>query len=235
MTAEEAVRQAEAEGLTLLRAEIASLYSTCAPDDVLLYQLTSGSTALPKAVSIRHSNLSANTRGIYVAGDGRPTGERFVSWLPLYHDMGLIGAVLTTLYHAVPLVLMSPLAFLLRPERWLWAIHKHRGSLVEHLNALGSHKDVNSLGSVEHHKTVGAHKGDAVAAAARRQVAALDRALEGRDAHAASYVKMAWAERATFAADGQTLQRKLLPAATKITAMVSRVRGMLYAEWVATR
>ncbi|HBP17312.1 MAG TPA: hypothetical protein DEA08_05880, partial [Planctomycetes bacterium] len=54
------------------------------PQSLAYVQLTSGSTALPKAVSIRHSNLSANTRGIYVAGDGRPTGERFVSWLPLY-------------------------------------------------------------------------------------------------------------------------------------------------------
>ena len=53
----------------------------------------------------------------------------FVSWLPLYHDMGLIGAWLGSLYHAFPLVVMSPLTFLARPERWLWAIHKHRGTL----------------------------------------------------------------------------------------------------------
>ena len=53
----------------------------------------------------------------------------FVSWLPLYHDMGLIGAWLGSLYFGFPLVLMSPLAFLARPERWLRAIHRHRGTL----------------------------------------------------------------------------------------------------------
>ncbi|MDP2811971.1 MAG: AMP-binding protein, partial [Rhodocyclaceae bacterium] len=53
-----------------------------------------------------------------------------VSWLPLYHDMGLIGAWLGSLYHASPLVLMSPLDFLARPERWLWAIHRHRGTVT---------------------------------------------------------------------------------------------------------
>ena len=47
----------------------------------------------------------------------------FVSWLPLYHDMGLIGAWLGSLYYACPLVVMSPITFLARPERWLWAIH----------------------------------------------------------------------------------------------------------------
>jgi acyl-CoA synthetase (AMP-forming)/AMP-acid ligase II len=53
-----------------------------------------------------------------------------VSWLPLYHDMGLIGAWLGSLYHACPLVLMSPLDFLLHPERWLWAIHRYRGTVT---------------------------------------------------------------------------------------------------------
>jgi 1-acyl-sn-glycerol-3-phosphate acyltransferase len=53
----------------------------------------------------------------------------FISWLPLYHDMGLIGAWLGSLYYGIPLVVMSPLRFLARPSRWLWAIHRHRGTL----------------------------------------------------------------------------------------------------------
>ena len=52
-----------------------------------------------------------------------------MSWLPLYHDMGLIGACMGSLYYACPLVLMSPLAFLARPQRWLWAIHQHHGTI----------------------------------------------------------------------------------------------------------
>ena len=75
-----------------------------------------------------HANLLANLR---VMGKvARVTGEDvFVSWLPLYHDMGLIGAWFGSLYFAFPLVVMSPLTFLARPERWLWAIHRHRGTI----------------------------------------------------------------------------------------------------------
>ena len=58
------------------------------------------------------------------------SGDVGVSWLPLYHDMGLIGAWLTLLHFGMPLAVMSPLAFLTRPERWLWAFHKHRGTIA---------------------------------------------------------------------------------------------------------
>jgi len=97
------------------------------PDDIALLQYTSGSTGSPKGVVLTHANLLANIRafGRAIELDSRDVA---VSWLPLYHDMGLIGAWLGSLYHANPLVLMSPLDFLARPERWLWAIHHHRGT-----------------------------------------------------------------------------------------------------------
>ncbi|RMG17146.1 MAG: acyl-phosphate glycerol 3-phosphate acyltransferase [Planctomycetota bacterium] len=98
------------------------------PEDTAFLQFTSGSTGDPKGVVLSHANLLANLRVIGEAVGPTPE-DVFVSWLPLYHDMGLIGAVLCTLYHAVPLVLMSPLAFLRRPERWLRALHRHRGTL----------------------------------------------------------------------------------------------------------
>ena len=96
--------------------------------DAALIQYTSGSTGDPKGVLLSHANLLANIRGIGQALAVR-SDDVTVSWLPLYHDMGLIGAWLGSLYHGVPLVLMSPLAFLSRPSRWLAAVHAHSGTL----------------------------------------------------------------------------------------------------------
>jgi fatty-acyl-CoA synthase len=97
--------------------------------DIALLQYTSGSTGDPKGVVLTHANLLANMRAIGNAVQMGP-GDVGVSWLPLYHDMGLIGAWLTLLHFGIPLAVMSPLAFLTRPERWLWAFHKHRGTIA---------------------------------------------------------------------------------------------------------
>ncbi|MDE2324297.1 MAG: AMP-binding protein, partial [Betaproteobacteria bacterium] len=95
--------------------------------DIAFIQYTSGSTGDPKGVALTHANLLANIRAI---GDvlQLTADDVFVSWLPLYHDMGLIGAWLCSLYTGNRLVVMSPLAFLLRPQDWLWAIHRHHGT-----------------------------------------------------------------------------------------------------------
>ncbi len=97
-------------------------------EDLALLQYTSGSTGDPKGVMLTHANLLANIRSI-AEGVGVRPDDVAVSWLPLYHDMGLIGAWLVPLYFGVPTVVMSPLAFLSRPERWLWAIHHHGGTM----------------------------------------------------------------------------------------------------------
>ena len=96
--------------------------------DIALLQYTSGSTGDPKGVTLTHANLLANMRAIAEAVELGPD-DVGVSWLPLYHDMGLIGAWLTLMLHGVPLVVMSPLAFLTRPERWLQAVSKYKGTV----------------------------------------------------------------------------------------------------------
>ncbi len=97
--------------------------------DVALLQYTSGSTGDPKGVVLTHENLLANVRAIGEAADIRST-DVVVSWLPLYHDMGLIGAWLASLYHGCRLVVMPPTRFLTRPAAWLRAVHRHGGTLA---------------------------------------------------------------------------------------------------------
>ena len=98
------------------------------PDDIAFLQYTSGSTGDPKGVILTHRNLLANIRAI-IAGIEIKADDVCVSWLPLYHDMGLIGAWFVPLVIGIPLVVMSPLAFLSRPERWLRAIQRHHGTI----------------------------------------------------------------------------------------------------------
>ncbi|UTW09892.1 AMP-binding protein [Pseudomonas benzenivorans] len=96
--------------------------------DLAFLQYTSGSTGQPKGVMVSHANLLANLRamGKALKVDAE---DVFVSWLPMYHDMGLIGAWFGSLYYGFNLVLMSPLAFLARPVRWLRTIHQYRATL----------------------------------------------------------------------------------------------------------
>ena len=98
------------------------------PSDTAFIQYTSGSTGDPKGVVLSQANVLANVRGIGWAVKFRPT-DIVVSWLPLYHDMGLIGSWLFSVYFGAPITVLSPLAFLSRPECWLWALHDSRGTL----------------------------------------------------------------------------------------------------------
>ena len=136
----------EAQSLArLLRAQIDGLHSVVTvealsqsggklnrypvrPHDIAFLQYTSGSTGNPKGVILTHDNLLANIKVMGQVVEIEST-DVFVSWLPLYHDMGLIGAWLGSMYFAYRLILMSPLTFLARPARWLWAIHKYRGTI----------------------------------------------------------------------------------------------------------
>jgi amino acid adenylation domain-containing protein len=97
-------------------------------DDIAFLQYTSGSTSTPKGVMVSHAQLMANERAIE-EGLGVVPDDVFVSWLPLYHDMGLIGALLQSLHAGIPIALMTPTFFLERPARWLEAIDRLRGTL----------------------------------------------------------------------------------------------------------
>ena len=97
-------------------------------EDIAFLQYTSGSTGAPKGVTLTHANLLANIWSMIDAVEAGP-GDLMLTWLPLYHDMGLIGAWMAPLCCGIPVVVMSPLAFLSRPARWLQAIHRHRATL----------------------------------------------------------------------------------------------------------
>ncbi len=99
------------------------------PASTALIQYTSGSTGSPKGVVLSHAQVLANIRAIGSAAAVSPS-DVVVSWLPLYHDMGLIGTWLTSLTFGFPMVVMSPLSFLARPSRWLRAISDFGGTLA---------------------------------------------------------------------------------------------------------
>ncbi|HEU4326185.1 MAG TPA: aminotransferase class III-fold pyridoxal phosphate-dependent enzyme [Roseiflexaceae bacterium] len=96
-------------------------------DTLAFLQYTSGSTAAPRGVMVSHANLLANHRMFHAALQ-HPAGASYVSWLPLFHDMGLIGSALQAVYLGAPCVLLSPMAFLQRPLRWLEAIARYRAA-----------------------------------------------------------------------------------------------------------
>ncbi len=98
------------------------------PNELALLIYTSGSTGNPKGVMISHENLIANSFQI-LQGSQWPANCLAVSWIPLYHNFGLLTSVVQPMYAGWPIILMSPLSFLQRPFRWLNAISKHHANI----------------------------------------------------------------------------------------------------------
>lgn len=102
---------------------------TFRPDALALLQYTSGSTSQPKGVMLSHANLMANIRAIQQAFDIQDT-DRSAFWLPMYHDMGLVGGVLVPVFTGVTNVFLSPATFLQNPITWLAAISRYRATIA---------------------------------------------------------------------------------------------------------
>jgi 8-amino-7-oxononanoate synthase/acyl carrier protein len=97
-------------------------------DDLAMLQYTSGSTGQPKGVMLTHGNLVRNTELIAIAFEAGQESVG-VSWLPTYHDMGLVGGILMPVFIGCPMVLLSPMAFLQQPIRWLRTISKYKSTV----------------------------------------------------------------------------------------------------------
>ena len=97
-------------------------------DSLAFLQYTSGSIGTPKGVMVTHGNMLENQR-LITASFRQSQSIVCVGWLPLHHDMGLIGNLLHPIYHGGHFVFMSPVAFVQQPIRWLRAITKYRGTL----------------------------------------------------------------------------------------------------------
>lgn len=98
-------------------------------DTVAFLQYTSGSTGTPRGVVVTHGNLRSNIAAIR-DGFGVHSHTIFVSWLPMFHGMGLIGTILSPLWAGVPMILMAPGSFLQEPVRWLRAISEYGGTFT---------------------------------------------------------------------------------------------------------
>jgi len=101
------------------------------PEDLAFLQFTSGSTSRPKGVVVTHRNLAWNSESFMIHGLQKDSSfDKGVSWLPLFHDMGLIGFVIGPLFTNIPVVFMPTASFVRNPRIWLDKIHQHRGTIT---------------------------------------------------------------------------------------------------------
>ncbi len=108
-----------------------ALNVTVNPDDVAFLQFTSGSTSRPKGVVVTHGNLAWNSESFMIHGLAKDSKvDKGVSWLPLFHDMGLIGFVIGPLFTDIPVVFLPTASFVRGPRIWLDTIHRHRGTIT---------------------------------------------------------------------------------------------------------
>lgn len=128
------------------------LFPTCGPDDIAHFQLTSGSTGEPSLIAITHGSLCANVSAIVDALDVT-ADDVYVSWLPLYHDLGLVGTCLTALFADANLYLISPFDYLRDPMLWLRTISEVRGTVTcapdFALRQVARHSGNRSLGDLD--------------------------------------------------------------------------------------
>src|SRR6266478_4270489 len=115
-----------------LRAEVPLIDPPPHPadDEIAFLQFTSGSTSAPKGVMVTHGNLKANSKAILHDGLHWRPGDVTVSWLPLYHDMGLIGMVLCPIVVHMPAVYIPTISFIKNATLWMETMHKHGGTLT---------------------------------------------------------------------------------------------------------
>jgi fatty-acyl-CoA synthase len=120
----------EIETLRAITSALRLRETAARPDDPCFLQFTSGSTSAPRGVIVTHGNLIANARAIIKTLEIKAELDRAVSWLPLYHDMGLIGFVISSLVAQIPAVFIPTIAFVKHPGVWMETVHKYRASIT---------------------------------------------------------------------------------------------------------
>ncbi len=120
----------DTETLQRMAGDLVLSETIARPDDPCFLQFTSGSTSAPRGVVVTHRNLIANARAIINSLKANPDLDRAVSWLPLYHDMGLIGFVIASLVAKIPVIFIPTIAFVKHPAVWMETVHKYRATIT---------------------------------------------------------------------------------------------------------